>query len=86
LGFDEGRKCFHRHKGLVQTQAQDPASKFPETERPKIRGSLGARESERGRAMEEDQIEKFVAAYLKKKGFKQAEHAFQEESGKKKAS
>ncbi|XP_062164343.1 transcription initiation factor TFIID subunit 5 [Alnus glutinosa] len=29
--------------------------------------------------MEEDQIEKFVAAYLKKKGFKQAEHAFQEE-------
>jgi hypothetical protein len=36
--------------------------------------------------MEEDQIEKFVAAYLKKKGFKQAEHAFQEESGKKKAS
>ncbi|KAB1204692.1 Transcription initiation factor TFIID subunit 5 [Morella rubra] len=29
--------------------------------------------------MEEDQIEKFVVAYLKKKGFKQAEHAFQEE-------
>jgi transcription initiation factor TFIID subunit 5 len=29
--------------------------------------------------MEEDQIEKFVATYLKKKGFKQAEHAFQEE-------
>ena len=29
--------------------------------------------------MEEDQLEKFVVAYLKKKGFKQAEHAFQEE-------
>jgi hypothetical protein len=85
LGFDEGRKCFHRHKGLVQTQAQDPASKFPETARPKSEAHSES-ERERGRAMEEDQIEKFVAAYLKKKGFKQAEHAFQEESGKKKAS
>lgn len=41
--------------------------------------SVSLLERERERVMEEDQIEKLVAAYLKKKGFKQAEHAFQEE-------
>jgi transcription initiation factor TFIID subunit 5 len=29
--------------------------------------------------MEDEQIEKYVIAYLKRKGFNQAEHAFQEE-------
>lgn len=37
---------------------------------------------ERGEAMDEESVRKFVAAYLKKKGFKQTENAFQEELNK----
>ena len=37
------------------------------------------REEVAGSAMDEENILKFVSAYLKKKGFKQTEHAFQEE-------
>lgn len=40
------------------------------------------RERGRGEAMDEESVRKFVAAYLKKKGFKQTENAFQEELNK----
>lgn len=60
------------------SRAENPACKIPKTGR-KPKSLAYSEAGERARAMEEDQIEKFVVAYLKKKGFKQAEHAFQEE-------